>query len=132
MMLQHLKFLFQRLTSSKYIVSGKCKQCGTCCRNITFFVGKKIITAEEEFIRMQNFDKKYKNFEINGRGKDGELLFKCKALQDDGKCGMYNLRSLNCRLYPRISQTFVYNGGVPLDECGYMFVENKKFSEYLK
>jgi len=131
MMFSFVKFLFQKLTSSKYVVSGKCKQCGTCCRNITFFVGGKIVKDEAEFERMKSFDKKYTNFEINGKGQQGELLFKCKALREDGKCGVYKFRSINCRLYPKISQKFVYNGGVPLDGCGYKFVANKQFKDYL-
>ena len=80
---------------------------------------------------MQEFDKKYCNFEINGRGEKGELLFKCKSLAENGECKVYNYRSINCRLYPRINQKFVYNGGVPLDGCGYTFCINKKFKEYI-
>ncbi len=129
--IKYLKFFFQKQTSSKFVVTGKCNQCGTCCRNITFFIGKKIITTEEEFARMKNFDKKYKNFEINGIGKNGELLFRCKALNDNGKCSVYHFRSINCRLYPKINQKFVYDGGVPLDGCGYSFTVNKNFKDYL-
>lgn len=131
-MIKTIKFLIQKITSSKYIVTGKCKQCGNCCRNITFFIGENIIKDEEDFIRLQKFDKKYKNFEMNGKGEKGEILFKCKALKEDGRCGVYKFRSINCRLYPRISQKFVYNGGVPLDNCGYSFSTNKKFNDYLK
>ena len=65
--------------------------CGTCCRNIVFYIGKKIISDEKEFDNLRKFDKKYNNFEINGRGEDGELLFKCKALAEDGKCSVYKL-----------------------------------------
>ena len=67
-----------------------------------------------------------------GKGENGELLFKCKALNDDGSCGVYKFRSVNCRLYPKINQKFVYDGGKPLDGCGYKFSVNKKFRDYLK
>lgn len=130
-MFNNIKFLLQKITSSRFIVTGKCKKCGNCCRNITFFIGKRIITDEKEFLSLQQFDKKYRNFEINGRGDKGELLFKCKALKDNGLCGSYKMRSINCRLYPQINQKFVYDGGVPLDGCGYSFTVDKKFKEYL-
>ena len=58
--------------------------------------------------KMQEFDKKYRNFEISGKGENGELLFRCKALKENGSCGVYRFRSVNCRLYPRINQKFVY------------------------
>ena len=130
-LVQKIKFQLQKITSSRFIVTGKCKKCGTCCKNITFFIGKRIVTSEEEFLKMQKFDKKYRNFEINGKGQKGELLFKCKALKDDGSCGVYKIRSINCRLYPKINQKFVYDGGGPLDGCGYSFSINKKFKDYL-
>lgn len=128
---ESLKFFVQKITSSKFVVMGKCRRCGTCCRNITFFVGNRIVTSEVEFQKMQEFDKKYRNFEISGKGENGELLFRCKALKENGSCGVYRFRSVNCRLYPRINQKFVYDGGVPLDGCGYSFSVNKKFKDYL-
>ncbi len=131
-MFENLKFFMQRLTSSKYVVKGKCNKCGNCCRNITFFVGERIITDENEFLKMQEFDKKYKNFEINGRAENGGLLFKCRALNDDGSCSVYHFRSVNCRFYPKINQKFVYDGGKPLDGCGYYFSTDKQFKDYLK
>lgn len=131
-MFKTLKFLFQKLTSSRYIVTGKCLKCGNCCRNITFFIGKHIISDEEEFLRMQKFEKKYKNFEISGRAENGGLLFRCKALNEDGSCSVYNFRSVNCRFYPTINRQFVYDGGTPLDGCGYKFETSKKFDDYLK
>ncbi len=131
-MFDGLKFFLQKLFSSKFIVGGKCKMCGTCCRNIVFYIGKKIISDEKEFDNLRKFDKKYNNFEINGRGEEGELLFKCKALAEDGKCSVYKWRSVNCRLYPRVKQDFVYKGGVTLDGCGYYFEVDKKFKDYIK
>ena len=77
-MFKTLKFFLQKMFSSKYVVSGKCNKCGDCCRQITFSVGDKLVTDEQEFLRMQKFEKKYKNFEINGKTDDGVPLFKCK------------------------------------------------------
>ncbi|MGN0015697.1 MAG: YkgJ family cysteine cluster protein [Candidatus Gastranaerophilaceae bacterium] len=130
-MFEIIKFLFQKVTSSKYVVTGKCKKCGMCCKNIVFYVGKRAVCEEKEFLNMQEFDKRYKNFEINGKGEKGELLFKCKSLLENGLCGAYKFRSLNCRLYPKINQKFVYNGGETLDGCGYKFSITKRFKEYI-
>ncbi len=130
-MLKYIKFLFQYFLSSRYVVQGKCNGCGDCCRNIVFYIGEKIVSEEEDFLKLQNFNKKYKNFEIFKKGEKGELLFKCKSLRDDGSCKDYKWRSLDCRLYPQINQKFVYDGGKPLDNCGYSFSVNKKFKDYL-
>ena len=130
-MFKTIKFFFDRLFSSKYIVKGKCRQCGNCCRNILFYIGEKVVTTEEEFEKIKKFEKKYNNFYISGKGEKGELLFACKALREDGKCSVYHFRSVQCRFYPKISQKFVYNGGQPLDGCGYKFDINKKFRDYI-
>jgi len=130
-MFGYVRFFINKLFSSKYIVTGKCRQCGNCCRNILFYVGKNVVTEEEQFERMKEFDKKYNNFYISGKGEKGELLFACKSLTQEGKCSVYRFRSLHCRFYPVISQKFVYNGGQTLDGCGYKFEVNKKFKDYI-
>lgn len=134
--IQHIK---NKLFSSKYIVKGKCKQCGECCKTILFSDENGYIKTEEAFRELQNNNRRYLHFEINGKVKDknnsffdGALMFKCKSLGKDGKCTKYFLRSLYCRDYPSVNSTFIHNGGQTLDGCGFYFDVDKKFKEYLK
>lgn len=129
---QYLKFLYDRLFSSKYVVKGKCKACGKCCRTIVFYDGDELIKTEEQFEKAKQKNKRMMLFEISGRDEiDGALTFVCKSLRPDGKCGNYFLRSMFCREYPFVIPDFIRNNGKTLEGCGYYFDIDKKFEEYL-
>lgn len=134
-----IQYLKNRVFSSKYIVKGKCKQCGQCCATILFSDENGYIKTPEDFIKLQRKNHKLNMFAINGRVDDvdennqqfGALLFKCKVLGEDGKCTRYFFRSLFCRDYPSINSHFIQMGGTTLDGCGYYFDVDKKFSDYI-
>ena len=133
MILQELNFIFQKLFSSKYKITGKCKMCGKCCREITFMNGKNYISTKEQFETLKKFDKTYNNFEISDFDENRQiLLFKCKALSEDNKCTQYYKRSIACWLYPFPNKKFLINGGQLLDGCGYKINKTKKFEDFLK
>ena len=73
-----------KLFSSKYVLKGKCKRCGNCCRNILFSTKEGYIKSEELFLKMQKKYSYYRNFKISGVVKDkldfqnGALTFQCK------------------------------------------------------
>lgn len=128
----HIKFLYNKIFSSKYVVKGKCKACGKCCRSIVFYDGNEVIKTEEQFEKAKLKNKRMNMFEISGIDEtDGALTFKCKSLKDDGKCGAYWIRSMFCREYPFIIPDFIKNNGQTLEGCGYSFGVNKEFKEYL-
>ena len=129
--LADLKFNLERIFSNPQKVKGKCKGCGECCRTIVFYVGENPVKTEEQFELLKNWDKKYNSFEINGVASDGALYFKCKALRDDNKCGMYFFRSIACRMYPKYQSSFFTRGEGIKQNCGY-YIETKKFEEFLK
>ncbi|MCR5265593.1 MAG: YkgJ family cysteine cluster protein [Cyanobacteria bacterium RUI128] len=130
---KHIKFLYNKTFSSKYVVKGKCKACGKCCRSIVFYDGDNIIKTEEEFEQAKLKNKRMKMFEISGRDDtDGALTFVCKSLRPDGKCGAYWIRSMFCREYPFVIPDFIRNSGQTLEGCGYTFGVDKEFKEYLK
>jgi len=130
---QHLKFLYNKAFSSKYIIKGKCKACGKCCRSIVFYDGDKLIKTEEDFVLAKKKNKRMNMFEISGKDDfDGALTFKCKSLADDGKCKDYWIRSIFCREYPFIIPDFIRNNGQTLEGCGYYYGVDKEFKEYLK
>ena len=134
-----IQYIKNKLFSSKYVVRGKCKQCGQCCKTILFSDENSYIKSEESFIALQKRNRRYLHFTINGKVKDennsffdGALMFKCKSLGKDGRCKKYFFRSLWCRTYPSINSDFIYNGGQTLDNCGFYFDVDKKFKDYLK
>lgn len=96
------------------------------------------IKSEEAFYQLQKTNRRYRHFFINGKLEDkynefnnGALLFKCKSLKENGKCGRYFFRSIACRDYPSINPYFIQTGGTTLDGCGYSFDVDKKFKDYL-
>lgn len=133
MMFEELKFLVSRLFSAKYVLKGKCNACGKCCTELVFKIGNDAISTEEQFERVKKFDKRYNKFFPSGKfGENGEMLFTCKFLRENGKCGVHPFRSLVCRLYPKIDAGFFSNGGKLLEGCGYRVEINRKFSDFLE
>ena len=90
-LIYYIKFYISKLFSSKYVLKGKCRMCGVCCRNIVFYILDDTVKTAEEFERMKKFNKVYNNFSISGKKADGTLLFKCNSLNDNGKCKDYML-----------------------------------------
>ncbi len=127
-----------KLFSSKYILKGKCKRCGNCCRNILFSTKEGYIKSKELFETMQKKYPYYRNFKISGVIQDkkdfqnGALTFECKFISKDNRCKIYFFRPLFCRDYPDINPNLIYNGVTMLDNCGYYFDINKDFKSYLK
>lgn len=127
-----------KIFSSKYILKGKCKRCGKCCRNILFSNEKGFVKSEEDFLKMQKKYRYYRNFSISGKiesDKDfenGALTFKCKHITDKNRCNIYFFRPYFCRIYPAVDKDLIYNGVEMLEGCGFHFEVNKNFKSYLK
>ena len=62
--------LHNKLFSSKYVLKGKCKKCGKCCRNILFSTTQGYVKDEKLFKEMQKKHRYYRNFRISGTVKD--------------------------------------------------------------
>lgn len=130
--------MYNKLFSSKYVIKGKCKKCGKCCRNILFSTKDGYVKSEDVFKKMQKKYGYYRNFRISGVIKDkmefqnGALTFECKFISKNNKCLIYPIRPIFCRNYPNINSDLIYNGVEMLDDCGFYFDVDKKFSSYLK
>lgn len=126
-----------RLFSSKYIIKGKCRQCGECCRNILFSNENGYVKDEETFKLMQKKHLIYRFFSPNGKVTkegdelEGAILFKCKHLKNN-RCKIYLFRPIFCRDYPAANPKFIEMGGTTLDNCGFSFGVDKSFKNYLK
>ena len=115
------EFVPEKIT---YEITGECKKCGKCCN----YMYSKDTYTEKEFKIMQFIYPKYKRFYIKGRDEEGNLIFGCKLVTEDGLCSDYKNRLRMCKNYPakRISYLGKLHEG-----CGYK-VNIKKFEDYLK
>jgi len=112
-----------------YIRVGKCNKCGFCCTMLTLCIEGKPITKEEEFEHLKEVFPEYTRFYIIGRDEDGHLLFTCKYLTEDFKCGDYKNRPQICREYP--DQQLLTKGGILVSKCGYKFIPVENFEDIL-
>ena len=96
-------FLNSKLFSSKYVLKGKCKKCGKCCRNILFSTKDGYVKDIKIFEEMQKKHKYYRNFRISGvvenkqDFQNGALTFECKFINKNNRCMIYFIRPLFCR-----------------------------------
>ncbi|MEW5822571.1 MAG: YkgJ family cysteine cluster protein [Cyanobacteriota bacterium] len=128
-MKQELKKKLFNLLGIKHWRSGKCNKCGHCCRTITFRFPDKLLTRESEFEYLKKQMPRFENFYISGKADNGVLLFTCKFLTDDNKCGVYYMRSPFCRYYPHFDSKFIRMGGQPLEGCGFYYEPVVPFDE---
>jgi len=91
------------LFKTQWVLEGKCKQCGTCCREIYLKVTPRQLSSKLfmklaiawiswifDFILLRiDYDNHY-------------LVFTCRHIRADGKCGNYFWRPNVCRNYPLI------------------------------
>jgi Fe-S-cluster containining protein len=117
---------------NNYVRTGECKQCGKCCRNITFKIKEEFVTSADQFEHLKKWDRKYRNFFISDVDEKGVLLFTCKSLSEDNRCKTYFFRSPYCWSYPKIGSQKVYDGAQTLEGCGYYFTPKKDFRDFLK
>lgn len=131
-MLNWIKYFLSRLCSPNYVLKGKCKKCGRCCRNIVFFVYDKPITDEKTYYELRDKNKRLNLFYPSGKNKKGEILFTCKSLLPNNHCKYYFFRSLYCRRFPLVKSLTSGKYLTPPDGCGYSIELSKKFIDYMQ
>ncbi|MBU0687285.1 MAG: YkgJ family cysteine cluster protein [Candidatus Margulisbacteria bacterium] len=112
--LNSLKKLFFK---TNWVLGGKCKQCGSCCKRILLKMTRKQI--ESPFFTKLSikwitwlFDFILLDIDRNNH----YLAFTCKHLKPDGKCGNYFWRPNICRNYPLVDY---FEEPKLLPECGF-------------
>ena len=107
----------------EYKITGECKKCGKCCRYMYSFD----TYTTTDFKIMQFLFPAYRRFYIRGKDEEGNLIFACKYVTDEGLCSVYNKRLKMCKKYPASKIGFP---GKLHEGCGYS-VEDKSFASYL-
>jgi Fe-S-cluster containining protein len=112
-----------------YIRTGACHGCGQCCSGIHLIHGDKVIDSIEKWNKLKTRFEDYNYFipvEENHLG----VVFKCRNLQPDNSCGMYDDRPMFCKKYPT-EDTLLF-GGALSPQCGYSFKAKFQFDDILK
>jgi Fe-S-cluster containining protein len=130
MKFEQLEFkLLHLFIKPEYERKGGCKQTGMCCEQLGVGVPPSFLKREwltRYLIWWHSF--RY-NFEYLEQYENA-IIYRCRYLTEDKKCGIYKLRPRLCREYPKTllwGYMKVYKG------CGFRFVKRgaKEFSEVL-
>ena len=107
------KFLFR----TRWVLRGECRQCGTCCREIYLKITPRQLSSEW-FTRLAiRWISWVFDFELLRIDRvNFYLVFTCKHLRSDGRCGNYFWRPNICRNYPLVDY---FDEPRTLPECGF-------------
>jgi len=121
------KFIALKILRKKYIRTGKCKACGSCCKNIYIKHIDHLLKDEEEFEKLKKSYYFFNFLEVIEKEELG-LVFSCTKLDaETGKCTAYNQRAVLCRTYPQ-EEVFMLGGIIP-EHCGFSFEPIEKFED---
>jgi Fe-S-cluster containining protein len=124
-----VRYLNYKWFGRDIILTGQCRRCGACCRNLVLDIHGEWVRSEEDFFALKEENPDYARFRITGRGKDGLLRFTCDRLTEDGCCRDHENRLPICRNYPERDMFFM-NGDL-LPGCGYELHQDVPFERVL-
>lgn len=107
------------LRPPRYELVGGCQRRGACCTQIVADPPRRLLTRPYLLSLFVRFHKLVHNFQLVGRGPQGQLVFRCGFLGTDGRCGIYRLRPRLCRTYPLLPY---FAAPKLLPGCGYRVV----------
>lgn len=117
------KGLFRRIRAmllrSEVSVTGQCRMCGDCCKDIMILDGGFWVSTEKGFQKLLEEKPEYDRFRITGKDQSGPLCFTCAHLSEAGLCMDHENRPAICRKYP--AQRIYYRGCDLRIDCGYRF-----------
>lgn len=111
-----------------YIRTGQCNQCGQCCSGIYLIHEQEVIESVAQFNQLKERHEDYQHF-IPLEETDTGVRFKCRHLQPDNSCGIYEDRPRFCKKYP--SEDTLLMGGSLAPGCGFTFKAKYAFTEVL-
>ena len=129
-LIRFIRYIKLRLKGQHIIISGSCRQCGNCCKNVSLELKGKWISSRRQFEDLTNEYPEFSRFEIIGKDKAGILEFSCTWLQEDNACKDYENRLSICKQYP--SKLLFLAGGNVTAGCGYTIEVGAPFDKVLK
>lgn len=100
---------------------GRCEACGECCTRLVLWHREAPVQTLQTFAELVEVDPfTYGRFQPHDINADGDLLFQCSKLDEDGRCTVYLERPVICRRYPD-PRMFLRGGSLP-ENCTYQVV----------
>lgn len=120
-----LTSLTKKMFPTRWVRTGRCLQCGNCCRKIILTMTPAQIKSRfftDLSARWISWLFGFKLVEIDR--VNHSLAFSCKHLTAEGKCDVYAWRPNVCRNYPLVDY---FEKPTFLPGCGYSAVIREKF-----
>ncbi|MFA4857921.1 MAG: YkgJ family cysteine cluster protein [Candidatus Margulisiibacteriota bacterium] len=110
--------LLRTLFRSRWRKIGKCKKCGQCCRQIYLtMTPRQIASPLFTNLAIHWISWLFDFVLLKVDTENHALVFTCKHISLDGKCGNYFWRPNVCRNYPLVDY---FKEPVFLPGCGYV------------
>lgn len=119
-----------RVTGKELILTGHCRQCGSCCRRLQLQHGKQWLRSRRKFNALIKNDPEFARFEVIGRDRQGLLVFNCNMLGADNRCQDYDNRPRLCRDFP--DKEIFFCGATLPDGCGFTLSSGTAFAKILR
>ena len=111
------------LFRTRWVLEGKCKKCGTCCQEIYMKISPRQLSSRFFTDLAVRWISWIFDFSLLRVDRDNlYLVFTCRHLRPDGKCGNYFWRPNICRNYPLVDY---FEEPKTLPECGFQAVERQ-------
>mgnify|MGYP001606063823 CR=1 FL=1 len=95
--------LIKKVLGSRWILTGKCQQCGTCCQQIVMTMTPAQVKSRfftDLSIRWISW---LFGFQLQAVDEENcAIIFGCQHLTPDNKCGNYRWRPNVCRNFPLV------------------------------
>ncbi|MBF0275734.1 MAG: YkgJ family cysteine cluster protein [Nitrospinae bacterium] len=124
------RYFFLQLSGKEVIVSGRCRQCGSCCKELSLDIDGEWIKSEKNFERLKSRYPEYDRMEITGRDSSGNLTFQCTWLSEENMCKDHENRLEICDTFPN-KELYIMGGKLP-DGCGYKLQAGVPFNKVLE
>ncbi|MBU1026434.1 MAG: YkgJ family cysteine cluster protein [Candidatus Margulisbacteria bacterium] len=112
-----LNFPKKILFKSRWVLAGKCKQCGKCCEEIYLKMTPNQISSKFfTNLAIRWISWLFDFILIRVEQDAGYLVFTCKHRLRDGRCGNYFWRPNICRNYPLVDY---FEEPKMLPDCGF-------------
>ncbi len=124
-----IRYLRIQVMGKELLVTGSCRCCGNCCREINLEGVRGWLRSEKDFHKVVENYPEYERFQILGKDQQGYLQFSCSWLGDAGLCRDHANRLSLCKNFP--DKNLYFCGGTVPSGCGYRINEVRPFSRYL-
>jgi len=123
------RHLRHKIFGHEVIISGKCINCGACCKDLCLDFEGTWLSSEKKFKELVAENSAYDRFVITGRDNDNCLHFDCNKLTKENTCGDYANRLNICKTFPD-QEMFYMKGKLP-STCGYSMTQGESFEKIL-